>query len=80
MTAVEMLKAPEAAESIGKICMVITSWACQDRVSKVNTKVNTIRLVMIAMHRAKSARPSGAIVSIPLFIRIISHGLYTADC
>ena len=67
MTAVEMLKAPEAAESMGGICVVITSWACRDKVSKVNI----IRLV-IAMHHAES----GAIVSCTSMIPLHSIVLF----
>jgi hypothetical protein len=37
MTAIEMLKALEGAESIGKICVTITSWACRDKVHRVES-------------------------------------------
>ena len=55
MTTVAILEAPKAAESIGRIRVVSTSWACRDKVSKVNI----IRLV-IAIYCAELVQSSPA--------------------
>ena len=67
MTTAAMLEAPKAAESIGRIRVVITSWACHDKVSKVNI----IRLV-IAVYCAEL----GAIVSCTSIIPLHSINLF----
>jgi hypothetical protein len=67
MTAAAMLEAPKAAESIGRICIVITSWACRDKVSKVNI----IRLVIATYYAGL-----GAIVSCTSMIPLHSITLF----